>query len=546
MLALALSCAAPVPVQAASPEQAGRVALQSELGPGLSLRERQALEVGLSLPAGAWLSPEFIGAALPAWREILAQAKRRAASERDPAGPWHRAAAHLKSLQVATAKPSPPVPGLRRFDIARYRSAVGMLAGQQSRPWPGKPGRTARFTNRLMGHPDNELGAVADYLADYYRGLGLAVEHHQFKYEGRAYRNVIATIPGESREQVVLADHFDVAPTADYGLAAFGEAGSYGLSRSQIDRIRATHRTGWPVPGADDNASATAALLEAAHMLASGPRPGKTIRLLHLNGEEFPGDSLGAKEFVARSLARKDPIVAVVVLDMIGVNRNKDRVFQIAPGQGDLSIRLADHAARAASRVASGYKPVVRLFDDHGSYLYNTDAQVFSTAGYPVILLNEHLNYHKDLERLGYHDEFDRTELMDWPYARAIASTGIAAALMAAADMAIGPGVASRLAAMQVPERRVSHFQIELRYSPLFEAVESREKALGRSLTDAELGALIRADLAVGGDPAHHDSSMARRLTSWFPQAGWAPMDFGAIAGEIRYLQARDRYFSSP
>jgi hypothetical protein len=429
------------------------------------------------------------------------------------------------------------------FDRARYRATAAALAGQGSVPWPGRKGKKARFSARLMGYPHNDLGEVCDFLVATYRAMGLAVERQPFSYRGRTYSNVVATLPGRSPERIVLADHFDVAPTADYDEQALGQANGYGLSDAQIKAIRATHRTGTPVPGADDNASGTAAVLEAAHALAKGSRPTKTIQFLHLDGEEFPGDSYGAKQFVARALARKDPIVGVLVLDMIGVNRQRDRVFQIAPGPGRLSIALADHAARAATKVAAGYRPVVRLFDDHRSYLYNTDGQVFSAAGFPVLLFNEHLNYHEDLERLGYHDEFDRIELMDWDYAAAIARTAIATAAMGAHDPPRRRLVVESQGELQRPERRVGHFQIELRYSPLYEAVLAAEKTSGRQLTDAELGDLVRRDLAVKGDPSQHDSSVALRLTTWFLPAGWVPMGIEAITSQLRYLRARDTVY---
>ncbi len=547
--ALLVALAAPGPARAATPEQMERVRLLSSLDKDVSAADRAAIEAALAVPGDLRLSREFADRTIPRWPLVGARAALRAKGERDPRGPWHRVARRFERLAAqvrgAQMRVLPRIP----FDLDSYRATVSMLAGQSSLPWPGDPKRHARFTNRLMGHPDNQLGELCDYLAAYYRGLGLQVEQQTFDYQGKQYRNVVATLPGTSPERIVLADHFDVAPTADYELAALKEAVAYGLTEGQIRAIRGTHRTGRPVPGADDNASATAALMEAARLLvrqgrksgpANGPRRGKTIQFLHLNGEEFPGDSYGAKMFVAQAQARRDPISAVIVLDMIGQNRSRNRVFQIAPGQDRRSMALANLATQAAAKVAPGYRPVVRLFDDHKSYLYNTDGQVFSTAGYPVILLNEHLNYHEDLERLGYHDEFDRTELIDWNYAKAIASTGIAAALLAAASPPDFAAIAQEQPNLQAPDHRVSHFQIELRYSPLYETLEAQSKSLGRELTDAELEALIAKDLGVVGDPGQHDTSMAVRLTTWFPQAGWKPIDFAAIARELRYLRARE------
>jgi hypothetical protein len=523
----------------ATGEQMARAALLSDLPPGMPESDLRGIEAVLALPTTGRYSIQFANATVPGWRMLARRVFAKAALERSHRGPWHRVQGRFKRF-LRQIRGGATVPDRLAFNLTRYKAHIGMLTGHGKVAWPGRPGKKARFLNRLMGHPENDLAELCDYLVAYYKHLGLEVRTQTFQYQGKPYRNVTATIKGRSPEIVLLADHIDVAATYDYDEKALAEARSHGLSSEQIRAIRATHKSGAPVPGADDDGSATAALLEAAHTLSTGPKPTKTIQILHLNGEEFPGDSHGAKQFVAEALARGTPISSVVVMDMIGVNKQKDRVFQIAPGQGRLSLALADHAARAAERVAPGYKPVVRLFDDPRSYLYNTDAQVFSTAGFPVILLNEHLNYFEDLERLGYHDEFDRAELLDWNYAQAIARTGLATALMAAADPPRRKAITAEQAGLQDPIRRVSHFQIELRYSPLYEAMTVKEKTLGRPLSNSELDDLISKDLALKGDPAQHDSSMALRLTTWFPQPGWPAIGFDAIREELRYLRARE------
>jgi len=66
-----------------------------------------------------------------------------------------------------------------------------------------------------------------------------------------------------------------------------------------INRVAGTGRVARP-PGADDNYSATATLLQAAPIYLKLAREGrleKDIWLLHLTGEEFPADCLGARHF---------------------------------------------------------------------------------------------------------------------------------------------------------------------------------------------------------------------------------------------------------
>ncbi|MGC4113183.1 MAG: M28 family peptidase [Myxococcales bacterium] len=145
-------------------------------------------------------------------------------------------------------------------------------------------------------------------------------------------RNVVVVIPGKDPKQVVvMADHYDTAYMEDL----------YGK-----DQLRAAAH------GADDNHSATTALLLAADVLLPLAREGKlekTVWLVHLTGEEFPADCLGARA-LARSLVRGDlaltqadgtpvdvsgaKVVGGYVLDMIGHNNENDRdVFQNRPGR---------------------------------------------------------------------------------------------------------------------------------------------------------------------------------------------------------------------
>jgi hypothetical protein len=59
------------------------------------------------------------------------------------------------------------------------------------------------------------------------------------------------------------------------------------------------------------------------------------------------------------------------------------------------------------------------------SYLYNTDGLLFSETGYPVVLINEHLNALESLNRKGYHDSTDTSLTVDWEYATVLARVAI-------------------------------------------------------------------------------------------------------------------------
>jgi hypothetical protein len=194
------------------------------------------------------------------------------------------------------------------------------------------------------------------------------------------------------------------------------------------------------------------------------------VWLVHLTGEEFPSDCLGARalaralvegnlRFVAEDGALLDVsrvrAAGVFVLDMIGHNNPRDRdVFQIAAGEGAASARLARAAHLAnlrwnalaaernaqperaglarALRMANGrhvpppfaHLPLlgeIRTEWEPRSSLYNTDGQIFSDVGVPVVLFME--NY--DINRSGYHDTQDTMKNIDLDYAAALAAIAI-------------------------------------------------------------------------------------------------------------------------
>ncbi len=277
-------------------------------------------------------------------------------------------------------------------------------------------------------------------------------------------RNVVVMIPGHERgETVIMADHYDTAYMEDV----------YESDRGG-DGLRAA------AAGADDNASATSALLAAADLLLPLARAGKLRRdvwLVHLTGEEFPSDCLGARA-LARALvegnlrftAEHGAIIdvsrvrteGVFVLDMIGHNNPRDRdVFQIASGEGAASARLAQVAhlanrrrnelaaernlrpdraglGRAQRRDDGKHVPPpfahlpllgeIRAEWDPRSALYNTDGQIFSDVGVPVVLLME--NY--DISRSGYHDTHDTMKNIDLDYAAALTAIAVEAVAIAA------------------------------------------------------------------------------------------------------------------
>jgi hypothetical protein len=103
--------------------------------------------------------------------------------------------------------------------------------------------------------------------------------------------------PGLSGEVVVVGAHYD----------HLGLGGPHSLAE---DRRAAIH------PGADDNASGTAGVIELARRLAAGPRPRRSILFLAFSGEEL--GLLGSTYYVRHPLLPLARTVAMLNMDMIG------------------------------------------------------------------------------------------------------------------------------------------------------------------------------------------------------------------------------------
>jgi Peptidase family M28 len=344
------------------------------------------------------------------------------------------------------------------------------------------------ITHHVLTYEGRHLEGLGDYLLAYYErkiaaakmtGKALAGEvpfqwRTDFDYswmggwlknqETSAERDIVVVIPGKDRSRaVILGDHYDTAYMADRFYRELGGCGA---------RLAAC--------GADDNHSATAAMMLAAPIFLDMSKKGQLgcdVWLVHLTGEEFPADCLGARALTQRliegTLKLRLPtgktrdlsgvrIKGLYVSDMIAHNNDHARdIFQISPGTGGGSFWLAhqahlaaetwnesvlvwnqhkDRAGRPRGRRSPHGAAIpeiaqfltltgqVRLPVDPRSTVYNTDAQVFSDAGIPCVLFME--NY--DINRVGYHDTHDTMANIDLDYGAAVCAITIESVARAA------------------------------------------------------------------------------------------------------------------
>ena len=165
-------------------------------------------------------------------------------------------------------------------------------------PYDGFSGtRAMRHVRRLAGEIGVRVRATrgeyraSRYVARRFRDLGYDVQIQEFSVDNRTSRNVIASWPGSNRYGFVVGGHMDTA------------SGS---------------------PGANDNASGTAVVLEMARIFA-GKRPSKFVRFAAFGSEEYGSNRahhVGSQVYVNR-LGREGraKLAGMTSVDMVADGR---------------------------------------------------------------------------------------------------------------------------------------------------------------------------------------------------------------------------------
>ena len=219
------------------------------------------------------------------------------------------------------------------------------------------------FDSKYVTQPGNKRAAA--YLFDRYRSFGYQPEYQNFEYRLRngptgQTANVIATLKGTTNPDLiyVVSSHYDSVVVG---------------------------------PGADDDSSGTAALLETARILSKHPQPA-TIIFASFTGEE--AGLLGSREFVRQAVSSGLKIVGALNNDMIGW-ANDYRL--------DNTIRYSNAGIRDIQHAAA--KEFTSLITYDALYYKNTDAAAYYEAygdivggigSYPV-LGNPHYHQSHDL-----------------------------------------------------------------------------------------------------------------------------------------------------
>jgi hypothetical protein len=197
--------------------------------------------------------------------------------------------------------------------------------------------------------------------------------------------NVLGYLPGKSAEYVIVGAHYD----------HLGRGNFDSLAPSQIGQIH---------PGADDNASGTAGVLELARLLA--PQKGHLARgvlFMSFSGEEL--GLLGSAEWVKHPTRPLDKAVAMVNMDMIG--RIKDaKIYIGGVGTGSTFKSILD-STPGKENFKIEYSPGGYAASDHTSFVTQRIPVLFFFSGL-------HSDYHKPSDTWDKINAPDAAHLLDF------------------------------------------------------------------------------------------------------------------------------------
>jgi hypothetical protein len=331
------------------------------------------------------------------------------ASERDAASPFRDPAAYRYAewrYKVTNARDHGAAAVLAVRDDWNHPGA------DELPPWRGNPGSRAgvpgaRVTLAALKQAGIDVAALALAMngKPASRALGvtaaLSVAIHHDKAEAS---NVVAILPGSdpvlAKECVVVGAHYD-------------HLGLGGEASAAPDQYGQVH------PGADDNASGTAAMLEVARAFVGRPAPKRSVVFVAFAGEELGvlGSAVYAKAPPAACPLERTQVM--INLDMVG-----------RPTGAKLYVYGVDTARGLRERVAALVERPPRLelkAELAGTGFGASDQTSFYSRDVPVLFLfnGAHLDYHRPTDTVDKIDPHALAESarLGWRAAMELANT---------------------------------------------------------------------------------------------------------------------------
>lgn len=265
-----------------------------------------------------------------------------------------------------------------------------------------------RTRDKLAAHVYRLAGEIGE--RNYQRPASLedASEYIESEFRDMGY-NPVSEVYGDKSYRNIVVNH-------------------YGRHRrNEILVIGAHYDSVWLSPGADDNASGVAILLEIARSVQS-KRQDRTIRFIAFTNEEWPffgRENMGSMVHAENSFERKENIVGMIALEMLGYysaepgsQRYPRPLNYFYPDTGNfvafvsnVSSRKFLHNAisrfRSIGRVPSEGLVAPRLLVPD---IRRSDNYAFWSYGFPALMITNTANY----RNRRYHRNTDRYDTLDY------------------------------------------------------------------------------------------------------------------------------------
>ena len=284
-----------------------------------------------------------------------------------------------------------PLTGTEREVSGGLRRHIQTLAGQLGERNVWRPG---------------SMEAAAAMISTEIGRLGYQVREQELTGFGRKVANLEAIIPGVSRpdEIVLVGAHYDTVRNS---------------------------------PGANDNGSGVAGLIEIARLLA-GRRFPRTVRLVFFADEEAPfyaAGEMGSQHYARAARARGKRIVAMLSLETMGYYSeapgSQRYPFPFAafyPDRGNFIAFVGNLGSRALIRMAIGIFRETTPFPSEGTAAPGwlpgigwSDHRSFWNQGYPALMLTDTAPFRYPW----YHTPLDLPQKIDYDrLARVIVGVG--------------------------------------------------------------------------------------------------------------------------
>jgi Zn-dependent M28 family amino/carboxypeptidase len=241
---------------------------------------------------------------------------------------------------------------------------------------------------------ENNLDATGNYIESELRAYGINSERQTYTVDGKAYYNIIARFGPVSQDVLVIGAHYD----------------SHGIT-----------------PGADDNASGVAGLLELARLLAKNP-PKHTVELVAYTLEEppfFRTENMGSAQHArALKLAGKN-VRLMISIEMIGYFSDTpgsqqypvDGMTLHYPDTGNFIALVGKYSDFASMRkvksLASGATDLPIYSINAPPFLQGidfSDHQSYWKHDFPAVMVTDTSFY----RNVHYHEATDTAEKLDY------------------------------------------------------------------------------------------------------------------------------------